>query len=311
VDDHPAMTHLAPEHHGEEKEDGCWGFLADAEYLYMRARSRPLDYAIPSSNPLGGPVGAIQSVDYEWRSGFRIGAGVRLPTEGWEAVFNYTYLHSSNNAHTASPPGGVLLPTLSHPGFVDVADTASAQVGLNYNVFDVEFAKRIHASETLDLRLFAGPRFANIHQGVDANYDGRDAHNDLVRSGVSFDGGGLRVGGEGTWHLTKGLGLYARAGGSLVVGRVTSRLSEANNNGASVITDVSDRFDKVIPVAEVGMGLSYQWRSLRVMVGYEFVNWFGLIDGIDFADDAHVGKYTRRTGDLSLDGLMLRAEWSY
>jgi hypothetical protein len=239
----------------------------------------------------------------------RIGLGYQVPKEGWDVMFRYTYFHASNNARTASDGTDVLQPTLTHPGFVQQVNTAEADTSFNYNVYDVEFGKQVYKCEETWIRVFAGPRFAKIDQAVNANYDGLDANQDQVRSHISFDGGGLRVGGEGVLSLVHGLGIYGKASGSMLVGHMTTTLTETNNAGASTITAVSDRFDKMIPVAEIGMGIQYQHRNFRVMAGYEFVNWFGMIQQLDYADDVTAAKPIRRTGDLSLDGLVIKAQY--
>ena len=101
-------------------------------------------------------------------------------------------------------------------------------------------------------------------------------------------------------------GLYGRGSLSLLTGWFHSELAE-NANGAFVV-NVSEKFHKMAPVAEIGLGISYQISWLRVSAGYEFINWFGLDEGIDFADDVSPGKYNRRTNDLGFNGIVFRAE---
>ena len=81
--------------------------------------------------------------------------------------------------------------------------------------------------------------------------------------------------------------------------------------GTTTVADVTERFDKVVPVLELGFGVTWQYRSFRLSLGYEYTNWFGLSDLPDFVDDFHQGKLVRRLSDLSIDGLMLRGEWRY
>jgi hypothetical protein len=107
------------------------------------------------------------------------------------------------------------------------------------------------------------------------------------------------------------VGLYGRAAASLVLGDFKSHLAEINNAGTTVLVDVTDRFEKVVPVLELGFGVTYQVRNFRLSAGYEFTNWFGLADLPDFVDDVHQGKLARRVSDLSIDGLVVRAEWRY
>jgi hypothetical protein len=300
----------SPEH---AEADAPWAFLADAEYLFMRVRTQQQDYAIVStSNDPTRVTGTVANADWEWRSGMRVGAGFLLPGEDpWEVMFRYTYLHSANVNRAFPPDGGEVFPTLTHPGFVDVVGNAEADNSFNYNVFDLEFAKQVYATHNLQVKLFAGPRFANVLQAINATYDGGDASQDQVHSRVTFNGGGLRVGGDGLLRIVDGLGLYTRGSLSMLVGTTTATLSETNNSGASTIVNVYDRYDNVIPVAELDMGLTYQRRNFSLSAGYQLINWFGMVQGLDFVNDTQVSKISRRTGDLSIDGLVIRAEFRY
>lgn len=321
-----AIPHDSVLHHGTEtmttcppmKEIACKvGIFGQVDYLYVRPRRRPFDYAILDPNDNGIAEGIVESLAWEWTSAIRGGAGLRMEPEGIEAGFYYTNLHSAVNKTLNRLDTGTLYATLAHPGTVEQVDRAFAATSVNYNVFDVEFARRFEASENAVVRLFAGPRFARITQHFSTLYDGGDANFDFVSSGLRFHGGGARVGGELNWVCFGDelnwvcfgdFALYGRANASLLLGQFKSNLSETNDAGATAIVNVSEKFDKVIPVLEVGLGVSWQYGNFRVRAGYEFVNWFGMVDGLDFGDDVHQGKLSRRTGDLSLDGLAVRAE---
>jgi hypothetical protein len=111
--------------------------------------------------------------------------------------------------------------------------------------------------------------------------------------------------------LYKGLGVYARGGASLLTGSFRSTLTETTQNGAISIVNVTDRFHKLVPVVEMGLGVNWRYRNFRVSAGYELVNWFGVVDGPDFVDDSSQGKLSHRVGDLGLEGLVLRAELAF
>ncbi len=161
------------------------------------------------------------------------------------------------------------------------------------------------------MRVFAGARFAQIDQNLAAGYNGGDANFDRVASDLRFSGAGLSIGGEANVDMYYGWGLYARGRFSMVLGENNTSLVETNNAGATIITNVSERFDKVIPVLELGMGVSWEYRNWRLTAGYEITNWFGLVDTPDFVSDVSLGKSARRISDLSLDGLAVRAVWSF
>jgi hypothetical protein len=303
----PAVPQVA-----KEVEAGGWlaGLTLDGEYLYLRpSRGAFVDYAI--LNPGGGnvPNGEVVSRDWGWRSAFRTGLGYRLPDSEWGAGFYYTYLHSADSSAVAAPDGGTLFATLTHPGTVSQVATASDQTSLNYNVFDLEVGRWWHPDPAFAVRGFGGGRFARIDQNVAALYDGGDANQDQVNQRLHFNGGGFRVGLDASWLLGGGFSLFGRANGSLVGGDFHSTLLETNNAGATTLTNFSDHFFKVVPVAELTLGAGWQYHTLRLTAGYTFINWFGLVNVPTFVDDAHQGKFTYGTGDLSLQGLVLRAEW--
>ena len=94
-----------------------------------------------------------------------------------------------------------------------------------------------------------------------------------------------------------------------MAGRFRSSQSEVSNNAE--VFSLVDRFDKIVPTAELGIGLCYQTSWMARSVGYEFHNWFGVVEGFDPVDDAHRGKLARRNGDLGFDGVFFRAELTF
>jgi hypothetical protein len=275
----------------------------------MRPRRRGQDYAIVGVNPNFAPLGEIRSVEGGFDSGFRVGIGYRFPDDGWEVRFLYTYFHTAGDDGVVGNRNLGVFPTLTHPAFVNEVGAASAGNSINLNLFDLELARRFDLSETTGLRLFAGPRYAALDQKFAVTYTGGDAVRDQVRRCLCFDGAGVRGGGELNLRLLQALGVYLRGSVSLMTGQFHSCLSEATDR--RTIVNVSERFDKVIPVLDLGAGVSYQRGNLRVTLGYEFQNWFGMVEGFDFTDDAHPAKMTRRSGDLGFDGFVLRAEWLF
>ena len=291
--------------------EGPGGFFIDAEYLLLRPRRRSFDFAITDPSTKDAPIGNIESLEWRTRSGVRVGGGYAFPGDSWEVGAYYTYLHSDADAFVAKPSGGTLFATLTHPGTIEQVDTALATSGINFNVVDVEIARRFSCAERLAFRVFGGARIASIDQSLNAFYNGGDANLAEVHSPIEFDGAGIRVGGEGYWNINWGLSLFASASGSLLFGDFRSTLIQTNDNGATTDVNVVDDFEKIVPVIEMGLGVAWQYRNLQVRVGYEISNWFGLVDSPDFVDDVHQGKVAHRVSDLSLDGLDLRVRLSF
>jgi hypothetical protein len=283
----------------------------DAEYLLLQPRRRAFDYAIVSPTSSGIPQGNIASLQWDTESGVRAGGGYRLPGDGWEIGAYYTYFHSNASQSATAPAGGVLFTTLTHPGSVEEAATATADSGLNYQLLDVEVGRTFPIGESCSVRLFGGGRFAWINQSLNAVYNGIDANIAVVSSPIDFDGAGLRLGGEGRWNVGWGFSLFARGSGSLLVGDFRTSLVETNDNGATTNVNVTDNFEKMVPVLEVGIGIGWQYRNFQASAAYEMANWFGMVDSPDFADDVAQGKLIRRTSDLNIEGLRVQLGISF
>lgn len=285
------------------------GLYFDAEYLYLRPHSQANDYAIANTTNVDVPDGLLINRDWSFRSAFRVGLGYGLPGSPWSVGFFYTYLHDNTSGNAVAPGGGFLFATLTHPGTVAEVQSASATNSLNYNVYDLEISRWCCPAKNLAVRVFGGGRFARIDQNFSALYDGGDANQDVVSRQLHFNGGGFRAGVDAVQNLFWGFSLFGRANAGLVAGEFHSTLLETNNAGATTLTNYGDRFEKVVPVAEMMAGLGWQFRTLRLIAGYQYINWFGLVNVPTFVDDAHQGKLVRQTSDLGLEGLVLRAEW--
>jgi hypothetical protein len=292
-----------PVHAGNICDCGPGGIFVSGEYLLMKARRRAMDFALLDPHNDGTPQGEIESLEWDMRSGLRLGAVYRVPGDGWEIGSTYTYFHSTANAALGKPDGGTLFATLTHPGSIEEVDSAAASSSLNYNVLDAEIGRRFSLGESFCLRLFGGARFAWIDQKVSAYYDGGDAMGASVITPIDFDGGGLRCGGELQWKLGRGFGFFMRGSQSLLVGEFKTRLVETNNFGATTNVNVSEEYDQMVPVTELAAGFAWEGKNLRVGVGYELSNWFNFVDTPDFVDDLHQGKAVGRRSDLTLEAL--------
>src|SRR3954454_7065870 len=227
----------------------------------MATRRAGQDFAILGPTPVFGPQGEVQSIRDGYNAGFRVAAGMRAE-DGWEALFRYTYLNCDADLVVRRPAGQSLLATLTHPSLPIDVEGAQGISLVNLNVFDLEFGKRLELCEKVGLRWFFGPRYANLDQKFLANYQGGDVNTDNVRRAGYFDGAGVRAGGEAQWEVQEHLGVYLRGSASLLAGKFRSSLFETANT--VTIVNVSEKDDRIVPVIDLGVGLSYQMGGCRL-----------------------------------------------
>jgi Legionella pneumophila major outer membrane protein precursor len=281
------------------------GLFVDGDYLYQQAHRNTLDFAVTSPNTQLLPGGVIDSLNYQASSGFRFGAGYELPGQNWAVGVHYSYLHNTDAAQVNAPDNGALYATLTRAGTFDQVESAFATTSLNYNVVDIEASTHLSVNPTLDVNVFGGVRLAWIDQTFGATYNGgpSGAVNATVDSPVYFFGAGLTCAAEAEWKIYRGFGIYGRARVSLLSGQFRDSFTETNNGGQTPITNVSETYRQLVPVVELGAGVSFQTEHFRVRVGYDLANWFNMVNSLDFPSGTDIGQVERRTSDLMLEGL--------
>jgi hypothetical protein len=305
---HPNGEHFPAPEGAEEEGVAFRGLYFTGDYLLLRPRRDAFDYAISSPILTQTPAGTIQSVDWNTESGFRFGGGFRLPGQDWLVGVNYTNISSHGNDSVAAPVGGTLYATLTSGNSFDQVGTAVAATTFDFNVLDIELSRRVKVCDSFTMNFFGGGRFAWINQGLTATYNGGPdaATNDHVSSPVDFNGVGLTAGAEGQWSVWHGVGVYARARGSLLTGQFRDSFTETTNNGSVVIANVSEKVDQVVPVAELAMGVNYCSDHWHLSIGYEIQDWMNMVNSPEFPATGSFGKVQRRTSDLTLEGLAVQ-----
>jgi hypothetical protein len=306
-------SHALDEHNGGSECD-CGGLVFWGDYLLLHAHREALDFAVQGPFNVGAPSGNVANLDWQTQSGFRVGGGWMIPGSGVMLGISYTYFHSHDNETLNVQPGGQLFATLTRSLSIDDVTSAFGTTSIDYDVIDLLASKRFSPAECVDITVVGGGRIAWIDQKLDAVYNGGslNAVNDHVSSPSYFSGAGLTAGMETMWmlmrgHGNQGLGIYTSIRGSIVSGEFHRNVTETNNNGSVVIVEVDDRSHGLVPVLELAGGLSFERENYFIRVGYEVTNWFNFIDSPDFATGGNIGKVNRRTADLSLEGLQVRA----
>ena len=72
----------------------------------------------------------------------------------------------------------------------------------------------------------------------------------------------------------------------------------------------------IVPVLEAAIGAGWEWDSengwvFRLRGGYEFQNWFNVVEVIEFVDDGSDGRLVDNASDLGFDGFFARVEVTF
>ena len=290
-----------PEPITRDDPDLLSGLYFTGEYLMVMPRSGPMDFGVAASRAAPSS-GVVESVKWSDSFGYRIGAGYRL-CEGWAVGVLYTSFTAKDKGTASAPEGGELLPTLSQRGIPNDVASGNAEASIAYTTVDFEVSKSLRLDESLGLRFFAGGRYAEINPGIKASYFGSTlgVTTDEGRSTDQFEGAGLNAGGECDWKFYHNWGLFAKARASLVYGQFKNTFSEGLLGGAT-LSSISQTQDRLVPVAEAGVGLFYQGEHMFFGAGYDLTNWFNMNNTLDFTG-AVLPRPAAAKSDLMFQGV--------
>lgn len=334
ADDHPMKDHTPPgfgdivphdKHgghggHGGHAEPGEFmtpfiphhgGWYAEGEFLLARPRNTDLDFVIRDADAglaTNGPIGINK---YGQGTGLRAEVGYRWGSGKWETAFAYTYVNSGGDTRFDAGPGGQLLPTITRPGLTDTATTATANVDLDYQVFDILVGRRVLVDEHFGVRFLGGVRFADLRQVQNVFYGGGDARTAQVNTRSRFLGAGPLVGAESVLVGPMGFHLYTRATAGLLTGTSKNSLLERNDSDATTYINTAYDVRKVVPMGTVAIGAGWQYRTIAIRGGYEIAHWHGVFERPRFVDDVSAGKVVTRPSNLSLEGFFFQMSFGF
>ncbi len=282
------------------------GLQFNGEFLFLRPHRDGLETALLSN----GPASAVDSLSWSNTPGFRAGASYRSPSSDWDFSAGFTYFHAKSQRTVSAADNETLLGLLTSNPAAKNATDADGDAGLGYAVIDLDLGRNIRFDDCLNMRLFGGVRLASIDQSLKCIYSGGALGDsaDYVNCPVKFQGAGLSAGSEVTWNLWKGWGVYGKGRFALIEGQFKSQRSETV--GDLLVSDMHDKFETLVPVAELGVGMGYQGPHFILRVGYELVDWFDTIGSLAPAG-ASGTLPVRQRGDLTLEAVSIKAAFTF
>lgn len=135
-----------------------------ADYIYWKTGiSFPAAFALTAENApplIAGTIGKLDEVtfmDFNWASGFKVGAGINLPHDGWDLAAEYTWLRPRGTERAHLPQAGSG-PTGS--GFCNnvhvIAYNNTYRAQLDFNNIDLALGRNFYVSRYFTIRPSAG-----------------------------------------------------------------------------------------------------------------------------------------------------------
>lgn len=242
---------------------------------------------------------------------FQLEAGYAF-CAGNDIDLNWYHLDEDTNGHL---PRGTLF-----AGSASALYAGRLNINSRWDEVNLEFGQRFHLNEIHVLRLHAGLTFSRI-EATFTNFP------QLTPTGVpifatkdtiTYRGFGPRIGGDYTHNFCFGLGVYAKAAGSLLVGSAKQSVSGYRDLGGFNLYSTGNYHQSnnnvIVPELEADLGLKYDYRfrqgKLGVNAGYMFVTYLGALVSQVGAGVVSSSISTSSSTNFNLNGPYLGVTWS-
>ena len=282
-----------------------WDLALDADFIWWKAEVSGLSFAEIDRK--------VQSPSSSFEPGFKVGVGLDLDFDGWDAYAEYTWFREPWHKSCHSSKNHVSYSSFVHVNTSDgthsslILSDACSQRKAQFNIVDLELGRNFFISKRLTLRPNFGFKLARMLEKTNftQNEEGLSGFVNLdLRQTLS--GIGTRAGIDTVWHISRTFGFY----GDIAVTALWSSIHNhctshyradfiTTNNAPKTVTQT------ILPVIETSVGLSYMnWfyneaYQLYAKAGWEEQIW------ISYNNNAPSGT-VNNTGNLTLHGLTLK-----
>jgi len=290
-------------------------FSVFGEFLYLRVRDAEVAFAVPIDGPITPPatprveVGPVAVADPDYQPGFRVGLGFSA-NDCTLFTAAYSHFEADTTEHLAVGAPFVLDSLVQHPSVQNVGSDfqlATGQYGISFDLLDVTTHRLLSHSQTHQLGVAVGLRYAQIEQNFAADFSVTGTEN--VTTGIEFEGLGLRGGVEYEQYVSCRMLVYAKGYGSLVPGEAKASYLQSQSFDNRVV-NTSWKAGRVMTMwdLEMGAGISSKCRNYRLTAGYVYSAWTNLVQTDQWIRGVHANDFIGMDDTTTLDGWVARLE---
>lgn len=297
------------------------------DFLYWQAAEDGLEYVLKQSS-VGdfGVQGTVNSIDFPFKDGFRIGGGMVLPRYDWQIevdwtrFFNYTREEKEQSVAGNPSLSGLWMSPVGH-GYIGWEE-ASFSWDLKFDTLDLDLLRIGFVNPNFSLAPRIGLKRAWINQHFHVRYEtGYDPTTGLlpnayydVRFSNDFRSIGPRIGMDTHLWMGWGFSIGANAAAALMYGPMHSHRIDVSSQFGSV--DLAENINRFKPMAQGEIAI--EWSKyfddtvrVQLCLGYEAQYWWGQNQLRTQISSSLPPSSFKSNGALTLKGLDLHARFDF
>lgn len=147
-----------------------WDVFVWGKFLYWQPREEGLDIVSFHADNNGNTTGLIE-MNFDYKPGFKVGAGANFDHDEWVGYAEYTWLHLTDSMSATAPDGGHLnagplwLNNLTNDGL-----SVNAKWNLKLDYLDAGLSRPYYLGRRLTIAGFCGARAAWLRQRVSGTF---------------------------------------------------------------------------------------------------------------------------------------------
>lgn len=309
---------------------GAWDFYGTAAFTYWQPIQDNMELGVvdDTSNAHHLHNGNVINMDFGYKPGFKVGAGMNFDHDNWDGFAQYTWFRGTSS--TSSTQSESLSTTTIRPKWgVPTTDrffAASESWRLHMDLADLELARSYYNGMSLTFRPFFGVRGAWIRQHASVDYTRQQdalTTSRNISEVVNSWGVGPRAGIYSNWLIGEGFRVYGNGAADLLYTRYTHIGFKQLTPTAGVIStdDISLNNQRDLGTVrthlELELGLGWgtyfdnnNWH-VDVSAGYGFQVFFNQNMFKQFTDRDNLALNNNPCGNLYMQGMTATARFDF